>query len=173
VWNLGRIRFAESESRSRFRLDLVNPSILFANPNPDSRIYSESSFDVDSLAKPELNSNITNKRITMTPLPTTSTNPDHSVCPWIQIQIQYESESGFGQIEYGPSRWRQSCGQSAVLVCRGEDLWSGWVLNMEWKNECWSVRVESQRRMMIWHTCVRWCESDVKWLGWAWRNEYA
>jgi len=47
---LGRIRFAESESG--FESDSVKPSIQCANPNPDS---SESSFDADSLAKPEVN----------------------------------------------------------------------------------------------------------------------
>jgi len=50
---LGRIRFDESESG--FRLDSVNLSIQWANPNLDSWI-SESSFDVDSLAKPEVTS---------------------------------------------------------------------------------------------------------------------
>ena len=31
----------------------------------------------------------------MTSLPTTPTNPDHSICQWIQIRIHYESESRF------------------------------------------------------------------------------
>ena len=32
---------------------------------------------------------------------TTLTNPDHSICQWIQIRFHYESDSRFGEIEYG------------------------------------------------------------------------
>ena len=38
---------------------------------------------------------------TVTSLPTTPTNPDHSICQWIQIRPHCETESRFGQIEYG------------------------------------------------------------------------
>jgi len=45
------------------------------------------------------------KQITMTSLLTTPTNPDpypdHMICQWIQIWIHCETESRFGQIEYG------------------------------------------------------------------------
>ena len=37
----------------------------------------------------------------MTSHSTTFTNPDHSICRRIRIRIHYESESRFGQIEYG------------------------------------------------------------------------
>ena len=67
------------------------------------RESSESSFDADSLAKPEVN-DVTHtsptKRTAMTSYWTSPTNPDHSICQWIRIQIHYESESRFGQIEY-------------------------------------------------------------------------
>jgi len=67
----------------------------------------ESSFDVvDSLAKPEVNSNIKCKRIMITKLPTSPTNADHALRQWIEIRIQNESESRFAQIEYGPSHLR-------------------------------------------------------------------
>jgi len=41
----------------------------------------------------------------MTSLPTTPTNPDRSICQWIQIRIHYESESRFGHIEYRLNHW--------------------------------------------------------------------
>jgi len=44
------------------------------------RESSKSSFDVDSLAKPEVASVYKRKRIAMSSLPTTPTNPDHSIC---------------------------------------------------------------------------------------------
>ena len=69
---------------------------------------SESSFDADSLAKPEMLSSKTTshqhhqrKQTTMTFHWTTPTNPDRSICQWIQIRIHYETESRFGKIEYG------------------------------------------------------------------------
>jgi len=61
----------------------------------------KSSFDAESLAKPEMSD--------ITPMWTNNSdvtldhahNPDHSICLWIQIRIHYGSESRFGQIEYG------------------------------------------------------------------------
>jgi len=60
--------------------------------------FRESSFDVDSLAKLEVLSrkdgicdHHTHKQITITSLPTTSTNPDHSICQWIQIWIHHHT----------------------------------------------------------------------------------
>ena len=41
--------------------------------------------------------NVNNNKINST----TFTDPDHSICQWIQVRIHYESESGFSQIEYG------------------------------------------------------------------------
>ena len=55
------------------------------------RESSKSSFDVDSLAKPEVTSAYKRKRIAMT----TPANPDHSICQWIRIRNHYESESRF------------------------------------------------------------------------------
>ena len=60
---------------------------------------SESSFDADSLAKPEALSSRKashqhhqRKRTTMMSHLTTPVNPDHSICQWIEIRIHYESE---------------------------------------------------------------------------------
>ena len=49
----------------------------------------------------------------MTSLPTTPTNPDHSICE------HYESESRFGQIEYGLNYPppRRICNRRCLFVC--------------------------------------------------------
>ena len=39
---------------------------------------------------------------TTTSLPTTPTNPDHSICQWIQIGIHYETESRFASNRIRP-----------------------------------------------------------------------
>jgi len=39
----------------------------------------------------------------MRSLSTTTTNPGHSFCKWIQIRIHYETESRLVQIEYSQS----------------------------------------------------------------------
>ena len=55
-------------------------------------------FGMDSLAEQQYHKR---KQITIMSLPTIPTNPDHSICQWIQIRIHYENEYRFGQIEYG------------------------------------------------------------------------
>jgi len=72
------------------------------------RESSESSFDANSLAKPEvLRSKMTShrhhqrKQTTVTSHWTTPTDPERSICQRIQVRIHYEIESRFGQIEYG------------------------------------------------------------------------
>jgi len=79
--------------QSGFRLDSVKPSILCANLNPDLQIQFWHGLISETGSK--------RKWITMTWLPTTPANPDHSICQWIQIRIHYETKSRFGQIEYG------------------------------------------------------------------------
>jgi len=80
---------------------------------------------MDSLAKPEVLSSkmasaVVNqhKQITLTSLLTARSNPDRSICQWIQIRIHYETESRFGRIEYGLCFLRHSelhC--SLLLTC--------------------------------------------------------
>ena len=115
-----------TSSCKKYLFGEINAVFGLPNPNLDSdwiqwnrpfsaRIWiriresSESSFGADSLAKPEvLSSTMTSrrhhrsKRTTMTSSHwTTLTNPGHSICQRIRIQIHCKTESIFGQIEYG------------------------------------------------------------------------
>jgi len=70
----------------------------------------------------------------MTSLPTAPTNPDHSICQWIQIRIHYGSESRFGKsntasnIDIDISRWdwmRRPTSRLQLNATKAQVMWSG------------------------------------------------
>jgi len=109
---LRRIRFAESESG--FGSDSVKLSIQCANPNPDSRIqriqfWRGFTCETGSKWRHSGITDVNKQQWRHTAYRgrgpwTTPTNPVHSICLWIRIWTHYESESRFGQIEYGLCR---------------------------------------------------------------------
>jgi len=142
--------------------DLLNPNLdsswiqwnrpFIARIRFRIRESSESSFDADPLAKPEvLSSRMTShqhhrrKQTTMMPHSTTNTNPDHSICQRIQIWIHGESESRFGQIECGRHVIFSSCGSNRRIT-------SVWVMMI--------LTMHEQYCAENWTACLR---SVVKW----------
>jgi len=79
----------------------------------------------------------------MPSIPTSPTNPDYSICKWIQVRILYETESRFGQIEYG-------LGMTFTLSR----------LSFKVKVIGQSQSLRSQKEMLhfqLWIQVVRWC----------------
>jgi len=88
--------------------------LLNLNPDSDSirriqRIQFRLGFTSETGSAQQLHQHHQRKQTTMTSHSTTPTDPDRSICQWIRIQIHYETESRFGQIEYGPRLVSPAC----------------------------------------------------------------